>query len=99
VPACDADAFIEAARRTVSAVVSTTIAIRARNARMVARSTPAGRSGSTQVLVRYVHTVPTATAPIIQGSSARRARRYNVKKYAMKATMPSARPRGPNRRI
>ena len=27
-----------------------------------------------------VHTVPTATAPIIQGNSEMRARRYNVKK-------------------
>ncbi len=66
--------------RTASAVVSITIAMRARSARMVARSTRSGRSGSTWLVITYVHTVPTATAPIIQGSSETRARRYSVKK-------------------
>lgn len=46
-----------------------------------------------------MHTVPTATAPIIQGSSETRARRYSVKKYDMNATIPSALPRAPKRRM
>ncbi|CPR13592.1 hypothetical protein BN971_04904 [Mycobacterium bohemicum DSM 44277] len=66
--------------RTASAAASISIDIRARNARSVARSTLSGRSGSTYVLITYVHTVPTATAPIIHGSSEMRARRYSVKK-------------------
>jgi hypothetical protein len=36
---------------------------------------------------------PTGTAPISHGSSAALARKYNVKKYAMKVTIPSAVPR------
>ncbi|BEH75259.1 hypothetical protein YM3MPS_10620 [Mycobacterium pseudoshottsii] len=66
--------------RTVSAAVSTTIAIRARSERIVARSTLSGRSGSTWVLITNVHRVPTSTAPIIQGNWATPARRYRLKK-------------------
>ena len=44
-----------------------------------------------------VHTVPTTTAPIIQGNSEMLARRYKVAKYALNATMPSALPRAPKR--
>ena len=77
--------------RTVSAVVSTTIAIRARSDRMFSRRTLSGRSGIRKALQTKLHSVPTRVAPISHGSSENCARRYSEKKYDMKVTMPSAR--------
>ena len=45
-----------------------------------------------------LHSEPTSVAPTSQGSSENFARRYSVKKYDMNVTIPSAVPRGPNRR-
>ena len=61
--------------RTVSAVVSTTIAIRARSARMFSRRTLSGRSGMMKALQTKLQSVPTSVAPISHGSSENFARR------------------------
>ncbi len=53
----------------MSAVVSTTIAIRARSARMLSRRTLSGRSGIRKVLQMKLHRLPTRVAPISHGSS------------------------------
>ena len=66
--------------RTMSAVVSTTIAILARSDRMLSRRTLSGRSGIRKALQTKLHRLPTRVAPISHGSSENFARRYSEKK-------------------